>query len=296
LNKLITIIGPTSSGKSDLAVDLALQFNGEIISADSRQVYTGLNIGTGKITPDEMKGVPHHLLDITNPNDQLTVALYKKQADNIIRNIHSRGALPFLVGGTGFYIQSVVYNTTLPEITINIDLRNNLATKTADELSSLLHNLDPNRHGTIDIKNPRRLIRAIEIATALGSVPKVQNNPQYNTLQIGIDISDTELKTRISSRLKKRLEDGMIEEAAALHKNGLSFKRMKELGLEYKFLALYLQKKLTKEELQTQLKTAIWQYAKRQRTWFKKDKNIHWFSLAQKKEVVSLLESFCSQV
>ncbi len=167
-NKLIVILGPTASGKSELAVKLAKKFNGEIISADSRQVYKGLNIGTGKITKKEMKGIGHHLLDVASPKRKFTVAQFQKLAFKKIREIQRRGKTPFLVGGTGFYIQSVVDNISIPEVTPNWKLRKALEKKNTEELFSMLKKLDPARAKTIDSKNPRRLTRAIEIASAEG--------------------------------------------------------------------------------------------------------------------------------
>ncbi len=167
MNKLIVILGPTASGKSDLVVKLAKKFGGEIISADSRQVYKGLNIGSGKITKKEMQGVPHYLLDVANPKRRFTVAQYQKLAFKKIKEIQRRGNIPFLVGGTGFYIQSIVDRIVIPEVKPNWKLRKNLAQKTTDELFLMLKKLDSDRAKNIDAKNPRRLIRAIEIALSL---------------------------------------------------------------------------------------------------------------------------------
>jgi len=279
--KVIVILGPTASGKSDLAVKLAKDFNGEVISADSRQVYKGLNIGTGKITKREMQGVPHHLLNIADPKKQYTVVDFKRDAEKVITDILKKHKLPIICGGTGFYIKALVDNISLPEVPPNFALRKRLKSKSASELFLMLQELDPKRARNIDAKNPIRLIRAIEIAKALGKVPQLKSKPQskYNFLQIGIKIPDQELKQRIHQRLLKRLESGMITEAKKLHVQGLSWKRMEELGLEYRYLAKFLQKEISRQELVDKLNSEIWQYAKRQKTWFKKDKRIEWVSL-----------------
>jgi tRNA dimethylallyltransferase len=283
---IYVIVGPTASGKSDLAVELALaQPNGsEIISADSRQVYKGLDIGTGKITKEEMKGIPHHLLDVADPKIQFSAAEYVALAKKAIEEIVSQGKTPIIVGGTGFYIDALVDGINLPEVAPNEKLRADLATKTAAELLSILEELDPSRAETIDVSNPHRLIRAIEIATALGKVPPPAKNPlPYEVKRIGIEVKPEILKERIRARLMKRLSteetgvpDGMIGEARTLHENGLSWQRMEELGLEYRYLAMHLQGKMSREEMTEKLSTEIWKYSKRQLTWFKRDKRIEW--------------------
>lgn len=292
--KIIVILGPTATGKSDLAVFLAKKFDGEVISADSRQVYKGLDIGTGKITKKEMAGIPHHLLDVTNPKRVFTVSEYKKLAENALEKIWKRGGLPIICGGTGFYIQALVDGIILPEVPPNKKLRKKLEKKSAAELFAILKKLDPRRAKEIDAKNPRRLIRAIEIAKYLGKVPNLAIRPPSDTgiLQIGIDLPDRILKERIIKRLNARIKQGMIIEAKRLRRKGLSWKRMGALGLEYSYLAQYLQRKITKEQMITELERAIWQYAKRQRTWFKRDTRIMWFQPQHMKRVERLVRKF----
>ncbi len=294
--KIIVLLGPTASGKSDLAVKLAKKFNGEIISADSRQVYKGLDIGTGKITKKEMNGIPHHLLDESDPKKIFTVHQFKTQAEKAIRKILKNNKLPIICGGTGFYIQSIVDNIKLPEVKPNTKLRNKLKNKTSEELFALLLKLDHKRAATIDPNNPHRLIRAIEIAKALGKVPRVESKPKYESLQIGVQTDDEVLKEMIHIRLHKRIKAGMIKEAEYLHNpqtgRGLSWKRMEELGLEYRYLAFYLQNKISEEEMAEQLNKEIWQYAKRQKTWFKRDQRIKWFTREQKKEIEKEVKTF----
>ncbi len=295
--KILVILGPTATGKSDLAVQIAKKYKGEIISADSRQVYTGLDIGTGKITKKEMLGIPHYMLDVISPKKVFSVSDWQKQTKKIVEEIISRGKLPIICGGTGFYIQSIVDDIILPEVPANKELRKKLEHKTVPELVTVLKKLDAERLKEIDIKNPVRLIRAIEIATELGFVPKIKmGKSQYEFLQIGLTLTDDELKTRIHNRLLSRVKKGMIQEAQKLHDTGLSWKRMWTLGLEYRYMAEYLQKKLTKKEFLEKLETEIWHYAKRQVTWFKRparpheseaggDKKIKWYKPGDTKNI-----------
>lgn len=279
-DKIIVVCGPTATGKSDYAVKLAKELApqsssvcGEVISADSRQVYKGLDIGSGKITKREMKRVPHHLLDVASPKRVFSVTQYKKLADKDIKDILKRGKTPIICGGTGFYIDAVIYDQNFPEVKPNKTLRKQLEKLSLEELSTKLQVLDAERFETIDSKNKVRLVRAIEIATALGSVPLRQaegKQSKYDVEWIYLDLPDEVLKNRIHDRLLKRMKTGMVKEVENLHKEGVSWKRLESLGLEYRYLALYLQGKLSRTEMLTQLEMAIWHYAKRQRTWFKK--------------------------
>ncbi len=288
---MVVILGPTSSGKSDLAVELARKFGGEVISADSRQVYKGLNIGTGKITKKEMKGVKHHLLDVADPRKKFTAADFVRATNVTAVKIVAKGKIPIVCGGTGFYIDALLGDKQIPEVRPNLKLRKGLEKKSVEELFKILQKLDPERARNIDAKNPRRLVRAIEICEALGKVPRAESrSTNYEVCKIGIKIDEKELKERINKRLEKRLKQGMIREAQNLHKKGLSYKRMRELGLEYRALADFLsrrlqsasqpkasgQKKISKDEMLDRLQSEIWHYAKRQMTWFKRDKNIIW--------------------
>ena len=225
--KILVVLGPTATGKSDLAVLLAKKYNGEVISADSRQVYKGLNIGSGKITKKEMRGVPHHLLDVISPRTRFSVDAWKRKTEQKIKDIVSHGKLPIICGGTGFYIQSIVDDIILPHVPPNKKLRNELEKKDAQSLFTILQKLDPERAQTIEQHNPVRLVRAIEIATALGAVPPLNKMTRgalatYEFLQIGLTLPDTQLKERIIKRLDARLKKGMLREAQKLHDNGLS--------------------------------------------------------------------------
>jgi len=309
-------LGPTATGKSGLAVKLALRLNSgqakklgingaEIISADSRQVYKGLDIGTGKVTKKEMGGIPHHLLDVISPQKTFSVAEWKEQAEKKIDEIVSKGKLPIICGGTGFYIQSIVESVVLPEVPPNKTLRKQLTKKKLEDLQKILAKLDPRRFANIDIKNRVRLIRAIEIATHLGSVPPLSKgifDTRHKFLEIGLTLPDDELKKKIHNRLIVRIKTGMITEAKKLHKKGLSWKRMYELGLEYRYLALLLNPKSDFKyskgqtfgipEFIQKLETEIWHYTKRQKTWFKRDQKIKWYKPTDTKKIEKVVANF----
>lgn len=293
--RVIVIVGPTASGKSSLAVSLAKRVRGEVISADSRQVYRGLDIGTGKITAQEMRGIPHHLLDVASPRRIFTVARYQTLARLALRGIVRRGNVPIVCGGTGLYIDALLYDYPLPSVKPNLPLRKKLSLMDVSALATLLQQLDPVRYDAIDRRNPRRLIRAIEIAHTLGSVPKLtpdnlQLTNDFEVLKIGIQVSKEDLQKKIRARLTKRLQQGMIKEVQRLHASGLSWKRLEALGLEYRSLACHLQGHLTKQELVDTLQREIYQYAKRQMTWFTRDHSIHWIS--HPREAMALVVEF----
>jgi tRNA dimethylallyltransferase len=302
--KLIVILGPTASGKSDLAVQIAREFNGEIISADSRQVYKGMDIGSGKITKKEMKGVPHYLLDVASPKKRFTVAQFQKLAFIAIKKIQKKNKIPILCGGTGLYIQSIVDGLVLPEVPPDAKLRAKLEKLTTEKLFVKLQKLDLRRAKNIDRHNRRRLIRALEIVIKTGKpvstnslllqrrdgvdfVATLDNhykNPSYppfekgrHLLQLGIGQPKEKLKKLIKKRLLRRLKQGMVSEVLKLHKQGISWKRLEEFGLEYRAIAQYLQNKITKQEMIDKIQKESEQYAKRQITWFKRDKRIKWF-------------------
>ncbi len=274
--QVVVVLGPTASGKSDLAVELARAFNGEVISADSRQVYRGLTIGTGKVSKHEMKGVRHHLLDVADPRRQFSVTRFIALAKRAIKEIERRGKLPIICGGTGFYIDALINGIVLPEVPPNKKLRATLERKTARELLERLQKEDLERASTIDAFNKRRLIRALEITNVFGKVPRLSKTSCYNPIKIGIQFSMETLRKRIHARLKSRLKRGMLSEARRLHEHGLSWKRMEVLGLEYRCLSYYLQGTLSRKEFEERLEREIYRYAKRQLTWFNRDKSIRW--------------------
>lgn len=290
--KLIVIVGPTASGKSALAVRLAKKFNGEIISADSRQVYRGLDIGTGKITRKEMAGIRHHLLDVVSPRYAFTAAQFKRRAERAIREIAQRGKTPIIAGGTAFWIDALVYGFSLPEVAPNARFRRALEKKSPSQLLALLKKYDLRRAREIEQKNPRRLIRAIEIARILGRVPKLKKEYPYETLWIGIALPERAIALKIKRRLAARLQKGMIAEAKRLRHQGLSWKRFYDLGLEYRALASFLEGKISREEMLRGLERDIARYAKRQMRWWKRNHAIKW--IKNPREAESLARKFLS--
>ena len=298
--KLIAIVGPTASGKTSLSIFLAQKIKGyaclggEVISADSRQVYRGLNRGTGKVTKEEMAGIPHHLLDVANAKKQFSASDFLTQAKKACFGILQNNKIPIIVGGTGFYVDTLLGRMIFPDVIPNENLRQRLEKKSLEQLMLLLSTKDPKRARTVDRHNKRRIIRALEIAEALGVSP--QGGPAlkaagaYEVLWVGIAPSQKQLRKNIRTRLLSRIQNGMVEEAIALHKKGLSYKRMEELGLEYRYQALLLQGKLTKEAFIEQLERAIQHYAKRQLRWFARNQDIHW--VTSKDEAFKLSKSF----
>lgn len=283
-DKLIVILGPTACGKTKFAVGLAKFFNGEIISADSRQVYNGMDIGTGKDLREYNK-IPYHLIDIISPKKQFTLAQYQKLSYQAINDILGRDKVPFLVGGTGLYLQAVIDGYQLSTTKVDKKLRANLNKKTVKQLQSLVKKFNIKLNQS-EFNNKRRLIRHIEIyKSEKGFKPK--KSPKYDCLILGIKYPKEVINKRIDKRLKERLEkEGMVNEVKKLKKQGLSWKRLENFGLEYKWLVYFLQKKITYDEMEEKLATAIHQFAKRQLTWFsahggsasggKRDKRIKW--------------------
>jgi tRNA dimethylallyltransferase len=289
--KLIVILGPTASGKTDLSIKLAQKFKGEVVSADSRQIYKYLDLGTGKITEKEKEGIPHHLLDIILPSKKYSSGAYQKKAYQAIEKILKSKKTPFLVGGSAFYLYSVADGWEFPKTKTDWKLRKELEKKTTDELLEMLISMDPKRAQAIEQKNPRRLIRAIEIATQLGSVPERKNNPKYACLLIGIKRSDEELKTLIKNRIYVRIQKGMIKEVEnLLKKKILTHKRAQELGLEYKWISNFLKEEIGQDEMVEGLTSDIWKFSRHQLNWFNKDKRIHW--VKNQKEAESLIKKF----
>ncbi len=282
MQKVYVILGPTATGKSDYAVNLALRVNppaggGEVISADSRQIYRGMDLGTGKITQEEMRGVPHHLLNIRNPDEDFSVEEFQRHAFEKIEEIISRGKTPIICGGTGYFIQAVVDNPIFPTVPANPKLRAELEQKSLEELQEILEGIPKEEGVKIDTENMRRVIRAIELGRVLDTVPAMKYGPQnYEFELIGLDFPDNVLKDRIENRLEKRLALGMVEEVKNLHESGISWERLENFGLEYRYVAQFLQYKISETEMMEQIKIKSWQYAKRQRTLFRRDPRINW--------------------
>lgn len=296
--KIIVIAGPTASGKSAAAIKLAQKLGGEIISADSRQIFRGMDVGTGKVTREPAtndlqqttnskkyyvsEGIVHHLLDVVDPMEDFNVSHFKEVAEEKIVEILKRGKLPIICGGTGFWIQAVVNDVVLPKVAPNEKLRKELDKEGAAELFSRLRKIDPVRAGAIDSKNKFRLIRALEICAAIGKVPAVAasaqetTNPKYDFLQIGIDVPREILNEKIRRRLDERFAEGMIKEVQNLHKRGVSWQWLENTGLEYRWIARFLQNEVSEKEMKEKLYFDIIHYAKRQMTWLRRDKRIVW--------------------
>jgi len=356
-HKLIVILGPTASGKSKLAVEIARRFNGEIISADSRQVYKGMDIGTAKVPKDKIsalqslapkkglklkppissqayfhQNIQHYLLDVASPKRRFTVAQYKKLAIKAIKTILNKkvnlpgrvhlpqsqtnkcllpNKIPIICGGSGFYLYAIINNMSLPEVKPDFKLRTKLEKKTTEELFKELKKGDPNRAKNIDPKNRRRLIRALEIIYKTGQpVPqfiplaKTKNqknktgsfailnaeNIEFDPLLIGIKKSKKQLSKLIRKRILKRLKQGMIEEVARLKKSGLSWRRLEEFGLEYRWIARYLQGKIKRAQMIELLQKDTEHFAKRQMTWFNRDPRIKW--VVNQKQAIALVKKY----
>lgn len=297
---VIAIVGPTASGKSELAVRIAKKFKGEIISADSRQIYQGLDIGTGKVTGKWTskngkktflyKGVPHYLIDEISPKKDSSAGEFKNRAEKIIDDIRGRGLLPIVVGGTNFWIDTLLLGTRLPDVLLDKKLRRALERKSTAELFQMLKKLDPRRAKSIDPKNPRRLVRAIEIARSLGRVPKLTQSPKYPTLWIGIDIPPDTLKANIKKRARRMIARGLIAETRSLLAKKIPRKRVRALGLEYALALDILEGKRKKKTFASALAARDFRYAKKQLTWLKKNSDISW--VATKNEGLGLVQKF----
>lgn len=301
---LITILGPTATGKTGLAAHLAARFNGEIISADSRQIYRGMDLGTGKDYTDYLVGgieIPSHLIDIEDAGVHYNVFRFQTDFIKVFQEIKSRDKFPVLCGGSGLYIEAVLKNYRLIEVPPNKELRKKLEGKSLEELTEILKSLKPKLHNHTDIETDRRAIRAIEIEKYYAENPQFDASfPEINSLNIGIDFDRELRRQRITTRLKQRLDEGMLDEVQKLLDSGLTPEQLIYYGLEYKFLTLHLIGELTFDEMFRQLEIAIHQFAKRQMTWFrgmeKRGTKIHWINghlpIGEKvEEIFNLLNS-----
>lgn len=280
LAKLVVVAGPTASGKSSLGITLAQEFHGEIVSADSRQVYRGLDIGAAKVTPEEQALVPHHLLDVVEPSETYTVARFQQAALQAITAILERAHCPFLVGGSPHYIQAVVDNLDIPPIAPQPELRTQLEARPLAELLAQLAQLDPQSAASIDRQNPRRVIRALEVCLVTGQPFSSRRRvaaPLYNCLSLALDWPRAELYSRIDRRVDQRMEQGMVEEVRQLLEQGLTHERLEAFGLEYRLISRFLRGEFASEaEMVERLKFAIHDFTRRQLTWFRKDQRIVW--------------------
>ncbi len=297
--KLVVVLGPTASGKSSLGIALARRFRGEIVSADSRQAYRCLDIGTAKVTLEEQKLVPHHLLDVADPHEAYTVAQFQRDASTAISAILERGHQPFLVGGSPHYIQAVVDNLEIPRIEPQPELRAQLEKLPLAELLAQLEELDPQSSATIDRHNPRRVIRALEVCLVSGKPFSQQRKlaePFYQSLLLGIEWPRNVLYERIDKRVDERIRQGMVQEVQRLLDEGVSYERLEALGLEYRYVSRWLRGEFKSEdEMVVRLKYAIHDFTRRQLTWFRKDKRIVWVEGADVEKAVVVVSRFLNQ-
>lgn len=292
LPKLIVIAGTNASGKSGLGVELALRYGGEVVSADSRQVFRGLDLGSGKITPEEMRGVRHHLIDVCDAGDFFSMADFQRMAYEAIDDILARGKPPFLVGGTGLYVESVADGYELSNRMPDLAYRAELEKRSTEELYAMLVEAVPGVE--VERRNRNRVMRLLEkLHDGDDVVPG--RNPRYETLRLGVTWDREVLRRRIDERLDRRLEEGMIEEVRGLLQRGVSETFLLKLGLEYRFITRYLKGEIASlEEMRTLLSTAIKQFAKRQMTWLRRDGAIHWLDMTADPvgEACALIDAF----
>ncbi|HEY0756322.1 MAG TPA: tRNA (adenosine(37)-N6)-dimethylallyltransferase MiaA [Ktedonobacteraceae bacterium] len=299
LAKLVVVAGPTASGKSSLGIALAQALRGEIVSADSRQVYRGLDLGAAKVTPAEQALVPHHLLDVADPAEVYTVARFQEEAINAINGILARGKQPLMVGGSPHYIQAVVDHLAIPPVPPQAELRAQLEARPLEELLEELAQLDPLSAASIDRQNPRRVIRALEVCLVTGQPFSEQRRvaaPLYNCLQLAIDWPRSELYARIDQRVEQRIKQGMVAEVQGLLDRGISHERLDAFGLEYRFISRWLRGEFASQaEMLQRLKFAIHDFTRRQLTWFRKDQRILWLSSHTLNTAEDLVRAFLQQ-
>ena len=296
-NKLITILGPTAVGKTKFVSQLACDFNGEIISADSRQVYIGMDIGTGKDYEDYIvndQKISSHLIDVVKPECEFNLYLFTQLFKNSFKEIISNKKTPFLVGGTGLYLSSILQKYSLIKIDFDSDRGRELDGLDNTELISILKNLKPHLHNTTDLIDKKRIINAILIAEKPDE--NEEEIEEIDFLIIGLHEEREILKERIRTRLKQRLENGMIEEVEALLKSGISHEKLRFFGLEYKFLSMYLTNEINYNDMHQKLASSIIKFAKRQMTWFRKMEKegiqINWLKNNEYEKANRLIESF----
>jgi tRNA dimethylallyltransferase len=286
--KLLVLIGPTAVGKTNLSIELAKKYNGEIISGDSMQIYKGMDIGTAKIKPEEMDGIPHHLLDIKDPNESFSVAEFQQLVREKIDEVHNRGKLPMLVGGTGLYIQSVIYDYQFSEAVSDDEFRKNLEKLAEEQGNDVIHNMlksvDPESAERIHANNLRRVIRALEIFHLTGkkmSEGQIEQEREllYEVALIGLTMDREKLYDRINLRVDLMMKEGLLEEVKSLHDKGLrEAQSIQAIG--YKEIYEYLDGKVTYEQAIENLKQNSRRYAKRQLTWFRNKMQVEWFDVS----------------
>ena len=293
-DKLVVVLGTNASGKSGLGIELAIKYGAEIVSADSRQVFRGLDLGSGKVTKEEMKGVPHYLLDVAEPGDFFSLKEYQELAYKAIDDIMSRGIRPFLVGGTGLYVNAVVDGYELADAPVDTELRAKVEAMTLEELQELLKLKLGTIPDTLDMRNKRRLERAAE-KILQGKPLNLESIKKYETLCLGVTWEREVLYKRIEERLDRRLAEGMIEEVEGLLDKGVSDDFLYRLGLEYRYILLYLRGRFKdRDEFRAKLFMEIRHLAKEQMTWFRKRKDVHWLNMADDPfgQAVRLIDDF----
>ncbi len=295
--QLITVLGPTAVGKTQLAVKLAYRFNGEIISADSRQVYKRMDIGTGKDLSEyfyEGKQISYHLIDLVEPAEEFNLFLFQKKFFEAFNEIISKGKIPFLVGGTGLYLSSVLQGYNLPEVEFDEKRIAELKKIDIETLRKKLLSLNPNLHNKTDLENIDRMVKAIIIAEKRPA-NLTDEKRRVSSLVIGIKVENKILRKRIEERLERRLKGGMIEEVENLLAEGITHEKLRAFGLEYKYVSMYLQKEINYNDLFQKLSTAIYKFAKRQMTWFRKMERegvkINWIEGADYETAKQLIET-----
>lgn len=294
--RIVAMVGPTASGKTALSILIAKRFDGEIVSADSRQVYRGMDVGTAKPTQEEMGSIPHYLIDIKDPDEDYTVAEYKNDAIAAISKILKNGRLPILAGGTGLYVKTVLENLNIPKTKADPELRKkiekDIEENGLDAVFKQLVELDSEAAYIVDPKNPRRVVRALEVAILTGvpfTAQRKKNEPFFKPLKIGINPPPEVLRERINIRIDQMMNDGLLEEVKMLvTKYGDGQIAFDAIG--YREIIDHLNGKLSLEESVAAMKINTWHYAKRQMTWFRKDKEINWIAI--KEEAIKLVEQF----
>lgn len=283
-HKLFVLLGPTAVGKTDIALRLARQFNGEIVSADSRLIYRGMDIATAKPTRAEQASVPHHLIDVVEPDQDLTLAEYQKLAYAAIKDIFARGRVPFLVGGTGLYVRAVVEGYNIPRVAPNVTFRAELEQIPAPELYARLQTLDPEIALTILPNNTRRMIRALEVIKATGekmSELQTRHPPPYPIVQLGLSLPRPQLYARVDARIENMVAQGLVDEVRGLVERGYSFELPSMTSLGYREIGAYVRGETSLEQAITLLKSNTRKFIRHQGNWFRAtDARIHWFDLS----------------
>jgi tRNA dimethylallyltransferase len=302
MERLVVIVGPTGIGKTRLALKLARLFNGEIISADSRQIYRYMDIGTAKPTPEELASVPHHIIDIVNPDEDFNLAFFQERANSAIQDIHRRGKLPFLVGGTGLYIKAIIEGFKPPGVSPDQDFRYNIEKnaddKTIDDLYAKLAARDPDAANKIDRRNVRRLTRALEVHAKAGkafSQLGTKEPPAFKTFIIGLTTDRAELYRIVDRRVDEMIAQGFIQEVEGLLRRGYSLDLPSLSGIGYRHIGQFLRGEITRETAIQKIKTETHRFIRHQYAWFRlTDERIHWFDIrkVEDPEIISTLSGF----